>query len=62
MKIQDRIKSLPDIEDAHWDSLNNSLVVYYSGSLDRVKILVCGAIADAEVREAIDTITFISSN
>lgn len=60
MKIQDRIKTLAGVEDAYWDNYENRLVVYYSDSLDRVKIIVADAIAKAGVQGAIDKITFIS--
>ncbi len=60
MKIQDRIKALPSVEDAHWDSHQNRLVVYYSGSLNTVRILVADALAKAGLLRAIDKITFIS--
>ena len=60
MKLQTRIKSLVDVEDAYWDSHQNTLVVYYVGSLERVKILVANAIAEAGLQEAIEKITFIS--
>ena len=60
MKIQDRIKELAIVEDAHWDSHQNRLVVYYVGSLNTAKILVAGAIGEAELQRAIDKITFIN--
>lgn len=60
MKIQDRIKALRGIEDAYWDSRQSRLVIYYSGSLDRAKILVAGAIGEAGLQRAVDKITFIS--
>lgn len=59
MKIQDRIKCLPDVEDAYWDSYQNRLSVYYSGSFDKVRILVADAIAKAGLLRAVDEITFI---
>jgi len=60
VKIQDRIKALPDVEDVYWDSRQNRLVVYYSGSLDRIKILVAQAIEKAGLLRAVDKITYIS--
>ena len=60
MKIQDRIKALIGVEDAQWDGSQNRLVVYYSGSLDRTRIIVADAIRSAGLLRAIDKITFIS--
>ncbi len=59
MKIQDRIKALIGVEDAYWDSYQSRLVVYYSGSLDRIKIIVADAVREAGLLRAIDKITFI---
>ena len=60
MKLQDRIKAIADVKDAYWDSHQNRLVIYYSDSLDKVKILVADAIARANLQSAVDKITFIS--
>lgn len=60
MKFTDRIKTVAGVEDARWDSCQNRLVVYYVGSLDKVKILVADAIAKAGLLRAVDKITFIS--
>ena len=60
MKIQDRIKSLSGVEDACWDGHNNRLVVYYSGELFRMQVLVSGAIDSAGLQRAVEKITFIS--
>lgn len=62
MKIQDRIKSLEGVTDAHWESQSNRLVVYYSNvPLDTMKIRVSGAIGEAHLQEAVDKITLIST-
>jgi len=60
MKIQDRIKDITGVEDAYWDSHRNRLVVYYSDSLDKIKVLVANAVMRAGLQRAIDEITFIS--
>ncbi|MDP2917090.1 MAG: hypothetical protein Q8O16_04080 [Dehalococcoidia bacterium] len=62
MKIQDRIKALPNIKDAYWDWKQNRLVVYYTGELFRTRVLVAGAIGDAGLQRAVDTITFIQQS
>ena len=61
MKLTDRIKDIVGIEDAYWDSQRNRLVVYYHTSmdLDIVKARVAGAIGDANLQRAVDTITLI---
>lgn len=59
MKIQNRIKSLQDVVDCHWDSRQNRLVIYYDDSLFTVQIRVCEAIGLAGLQRAIDTITFV---
>ena len=60
MKIQDRIKAIEGVEDVDWDGSQNRLVTYYSGSLDKVKILVADAIAKAGLQWSIEKITYIS--
>jgi len=63
MKIQDRIKSIEGVDDAHWDSRQNRLVVYYwcAYPLEEMKIKVASAIGEAALQNAIDSITFIST-
>ncbi len=61
MKIQERIKSLPGVEDCYWYPKEAKLSVYYfhTESLLTMEVLVSGALADAGVREAVETIDFI---
>ena len=61
MKITERIKALPGVEDCYWNASENRLSVYYfhTETLNAIQVKVSGALADGGVREAVDTITFI---
>jgi len=62
MNIVDRINKISGVEETHWDSAQNRLVVYYSDSIpvDTMKIRIAGALHDAELQDSIDTTTLIS--
>jgi len=60
MKITDRAKAVPGVEDAYWNAPLNSLSIYYSAPLEQVKIGVVATVADAGLDRAVDKYTFIS--
>ena len=62
MKITDRVKTVPGVLSAYWNSHLNNLTVYYSDSvpLDSVKICVTAMVADLGLARAVERFIFIS--
>ncbi|KKM63459.1 hypothetical protein LCGC14_1511200 [marine sediment metagenome] len=59
MKIQDRIKRLTGVVNAHWDSEHSRLVVFYHAiPLDTIKIRVVGEIASIQLQRSVEEFTF----
>ena len=61
MKLTDRIKAVPGVESAFWNSHFNQLTVYYDSSVPKesVKACVVASVADFDIN-AVDRFIFIS--
>ena len=62
MKITDRVKRISGVESAYWNSNQNQLTIYYSGSVpkENIKAQVVAEVRDVGLVNAVDKFVFIS--